>query len=409
MSNEEVFNTNHETIKNKPTFANYLFNFVYALAIITTIFALVGLFGEIFKQIVFNPSFSWLPASQATYYNVDYFFGGAIKEIQEAMQNYRDSPYPSALIVLLVFEYIFWLLAIVGTLITLGRLMFDLYQYNKEQKPLKYQHLLILLLFNVPHLLLFSFRCTGNLSIFFSNYMNDYKDHFTITAELGWGLKMIIICDLIALFLALFINYLNKLIAQKDDKSVKLIVGDSLYTLLVFASFFIICLSLGKIVRLDLSGELVLNSSYGSGRYNVVMNIEGTTIGDYLSLLQKYSANSLPNYSIQLLLGPILIMIGLYAFLLFIYFAESHNLKLLLSLFLIYFSCLIAGYILGFYGEVLTIKDQTLIAGTSIKNLADGLRLSDYGLLTIVVVVVLPLFSIFSYYVLSPKTNEASA
>ena len=322
------------------TASKILYFFICCSLLITGLLTLIGCFGDIWN-ISITPLYSTLTGPIKT--EISYFFGDAIENIKTISESYKYHEYRDSLIVMLVFEYIFWIGAIVMTLVGMGILGYNFYKGVKNKNYVfKDTMPLIATLCAVPYLFIFAIQNSSYLSGYSITYSSSFelgRTSLEMISSFGWGTTMVFVSTIISFCLIGLYRVAVAIVDKKD-------VAREVIFFISRTAFFVVFL-------------FAIQQSVGMSYYKTT---EGKVSG-YLSAYSFFEANlqafsndaikAIPECATQCLMGSILILAaGLVGV---IMFATTKSYKEFISFALMTIIILcasIAGYVVCYNGMV---------------------------------------------------------
>ena len=339
--------SNSETPSNLNNIANkVLYFFICSALLITGLLTIIGCFGDIWS-INLTPATSSIGSTKT---EISYFFGDAIENIKTISESYKYHEYRNNLIVMLVFEYIFWIGAIVMTLVGMGILGYNFYKGVKNKNYVFKETIpLIATLCAVPYLLFFSMQGSSHLSGY-STYSSSYESgrvSVELTSSFGWGTMMIFVSTIIS-FCLIGIYRLAVAIINKKD------IAREVIFLVSRTAFFIVFL---------LAVQQSVGISYKTTEGKVSGYIPAYSL--FAANLQAFSADiikSIPEHATNCLIGSLLIFsAGLVGVIMFATTKSYKDFTTPALMTIIILCAAIAGYVICYNGALKYASDESTI------------------------------------------------
>lgn len=305
---------------------------------------LIGCFGDIWI-VNLTPATSLAGPAKT---EISYFFGDAIENIKNIADSYKYHEYRDHLIVMLVFEYLFWISAIVMTLVGLGTLGYNFYKGVKNKNYVFKDTLpLITTLCAVPYLLIFAMENSAYLSGYSISSYSSYeigRVNVEMSSSFGWGAMMMFVSIIIS-FCLIGIYRLAVAVIDKKDLAREVVFFVSR------TAFFVVFL-------IAMQQSVGINYISSGGKVSGYM----TAYPFFAANLQMFSADnikSIPEYAIHCLVGSLLLfsagLIGV------IMFATTKSYKdyvapTLMSVVIL--TAAIAGYVICYNGALKCVSDS---------------------------------------------------
>ena len=277
-------------LMNKITF------FVFSgVMILLFVLVLVGCFGDIFAMYETPKNTGVLSLSGAdAKISINYFFGKAIEDIRQDTKLMMYPEYKTYRIIMLVFEYLFWVLAIGFAIAGLIYAIVKLCKgYKNKNYEIKSGFYISSILSVLPYLFIFSIEKSTNLLVESASLTTIIGSKtYGVNYTFGWGTMMIFVSAIIAVcFVAL-----QKVAYAISEK--KNIVRTSIISAIYIAFFACFMASIGKAVGLTFAESGVSLTGYMS------------TLSLFENYLVQYSADlikELPSEAFQCLVGSVLL------------------------------------------------------------------------------------------------------
>ena len=283
--------SNEDKENIKPNLWNKIIFYVLnVVSIILIILFIVGCFGDITKTKIVSTG----SAQIETTVSIEYFFGKAVRDIDEVAQTMRFGEYSSVQRLFLSFEYITWISAILMSIFGLILQIRALYIGIKKQKyNVETKNLFRTTLCVVPYLLMLGILHFAKMKI--SGGGEFYKAVITY----GWGTMMLLVCSIVAVCFGSLLNLFSAIINKRKFINETIISVSKI-------SFFIIMMFAIK---------SVVSGNYAETVDGTTTTLKGsiTTYYFYMQSLSQFSAgtiDAMPAHSIKLLLGPIFTFVG---------------------------------------------------------------------------------------------------
>jgi RNA polymerase subunit RPABC4/transcription elongation factor Spt4 len=294
--------SNKQTYRAKPNGAssNNLMNkivfFIFGVTMLLLfVLMLVGCFGDIVATYE-SPRGTGLFAALGgnSKVSIDYFFGKAVKNINAATE-YMDYPeYKIFSIVMLVFEYIFWVVAIGFAIFGITYAIIKLVKgYQKKDYSLNNKVYAACALCGLPYLFIFAIQNFVDIHVVASAYGVDTTIKYDMGVRFGWGTTMIMVAIIIAVCL-IALQRVAQAISEKNN-----IVRTSIVTAISIAFFAVFIASIGKAVGLDYSKT--------GGSLNGFMSVF-SLFSSSLSQFSSDAIKDIPNEAILCLVGSLILL-----------------------------------------------------------------------------------------------------
>ena len=282
-----------DTLLNKITF------FVFSgLMIALFVVMLIGCFGDILK-VYENPRHSGLASllGSDSKVSIDYFFGKAIKDIDQSTKDIRYPEYKIFMIVMLIFEYMCWIGAIASAIAGLTYSIVKICKgYNKKDYTINNGFYAASILSGLPYLFIFAIEKTVKISAEYSAASSlTSTSSYELNMTFGWGTIMIMIATIVAVCLFAIQRVITAITEKKNIVRVSIISGISI----VF--FSVLLASLGKAIGINYSTTGISINGFAS-----VFSVFPNYLYQYSSDIIK----DIPDEAVQCFIGSILLLVS---------------------------------------------------------------------------------------------------
>ena len=281
--------TNEEAKSDSRNLARKILFFAFSgTLLVLLLLAFIGCFGDIVRTEIFPRSYG-----ASTSQSIEYFFGKAIKNIQESSQGLKYDEFKVFSSLMLVFDYLCWIGAIVSAVLGIVFGALALYkQYKEKDYVLRTKSYYISLFLTLPYLFIFAVKNSARMDIVsFSSTDGSYS----LQHIFGWGTTMILVSVIIGICLLLIYKVAIAIVDKNN------IVRESVFAVLKTATFIVFMFSLQNMVT--------INYSDSDGSINGYM----TVYSMFTNSLYSFSADTLakiPAYSVQSLIATLLVLAG---------------------------------------------------------------------------------------------------
>lgn len=336
-----------------------LFFAVYGVGLLLLLLMLIGCFGDLSTS--FTKTSSLASEAISSNVSISYFFGDAIKKYSDASKQMKFFGYNAFALSKIIIDYVFWILAIVSTILGLVFSSLKMFKAQKNRDySLNVKTIVYPALGTIPYIAIIAL--TNALYMSASSISESYKTE--LGTRYGWGTMMIFV-SLIILFAILAVSKLAKSIIEKTN-----IASNSILCAAKIILFVLFLISFGQVLSIIYSESGSSISGYA------------TTYSVFINYLSQYSAGTIiakfPTYCVGLVVGLGLLLSGFLVGLPF--FEKLFNGKKVLPLYIFggfMFVLLLAGYIVSFA----SIKDYIKSMGTSFYGLVgDAIKISVFGI-----------------------------
>ena len=295
VSNKQTYRT-----KSNGTSSNNLMNkivfFIFGgTMLLLFILMLVGCFGDILTTYESPRGTGLLTALGGKYkVSIDYFFGKAVKNINTATETMDYPEYKLFSIIMLVFEYIFWVVAIGFAIFGITYAIIKLVKgYQKKDYSLNNKVYAACVLCGLPYLFIFARQSFVDIHAVASAYGVDTTIKYDMGVRFGWGTTMIMVAIIIAVCL-IALQRVAQAISEKNN-----IVRASIVSAFSIAFFAVFVASIGKAVGLDYS--------QAGGSLNGFMSVF-SVFSSYLAQFSSDIIKDIPNEAILCLVGSLILL-----------------------------------------------------------------------------------------------------
>ena len=253
---------------------------------------LLGCFGDIAKA---NMSIS-RPASVYGTQGISYFFGDAIKAIEQAGE--LDKPdYKNFLIIQFVFEIILWLVAMALFIFGIAYGAVQLVKGSKNEFRLNTKPFVGAVLGGLPYLFIFALKCRTYVNYVETGYSygSSSASSYHIEEVFGWGTQLILVCTILGVITLVAYNVLTAVFERKD------IVSQAIRGGVVFPLIVALLASIGLVI------------SFTMKQSGVTADGTTTPYALYTSALESYSSGSsreFPSYAALCFFGYFFMIFG---------------------------------------------------------------------------------------------------
>ena len=292
VSNSQQRNNGGQISNNRRDFAKKVLFFAISGVLLTLLLLMfTGCFGDILKSEISPRS-----AGVGSKISIDYFFGKAINDINNANKGVKYIEHRVFSNCMLAVDYICWITAILSAVTGLIVGGIALYKgYKQKNYVLKPKYYIASFLLGLPYLFVFAVKNSGRIE---ANLYSDYAYGYTrylIEQCYGWGTTMILVSVIIGICL-LSLYKVALAIIDKNN-----IIRESVFAVLKIASFIVFVFSVNQIVSIN-----YYEGSESVVGYTSVYNM-------FTSSLLAFSSDSIksvPDYSIMALVGTLFILCG---------------------------------------------------------------------------------------------------
>lgn len=347
-----------------------LFMLFNSVMLILLVLMFVGCFGDILVTRV-TLSSSSISDSKLS---IEYFFGKAIKDIQENAQHYQYPEYTNYSIFLLILEYFCWIAAIAS--IVLGFVVSAVNCYRGFiNKDYSFKGKFYVLAFTtaLPYLLLFSVLNETNITMTSSSLYSGSSLTTSMTAKTvyGWGTTMILVSVIIGMSLLAIQKIVNAYFEKKS------LIRETICSILKLTFFIVFIFSFGNIIGIDYSES----GSVAKG-YATVHQIFANELSSY----SMNSIKSVPNGATNCMIATFLLFVAaLFGVILLesLFNAESRFVMYVISFLML--AMMLTGYILAYNGVLDYLAESSADSYSGIAK--DAFKYSAMGIVTPIIIV----------------------
>ena len=294
VENPVVSNKNVSKAKSNPVSSNNLMNkivfFIFGgTMILLFVLMLVGCFGDIIATYE-SPRGAGLLAILGgnSKVSIDYFFGKAVKNIKTATEHMNYPEYKIFSIVMLVFEYIFWVTAIGFAIFGITYAIIKLVKgYKNKDYSLNNKFYAACALCGLPYLFIFAIQNFVDIHIAASAYEVTTNIKYDMGVRFGWGTTMIMVAIIIAVCL-IALQRVAQAISEKNN-----IVRTSIVSAISIAFFAVFIASIGKAVGINYSASTSYLAQFSSDTIKEIPNEATLCLVGSLILLASYLVGAL--------------------------------------------------------------------------------------------------------------------
>ena len=348
-------NKNVSKAKSNPVSSNNLMNkivfFIFGgTMILLFVLMLVGCFGDIIATYE-SPRGAGLLAILGgnSKVSIDYFFGKAVKNIKTATEHMNYPEYKIFSIVMLVFEYIFWVTAIGFAIFGITYAIIKLVKgYKNKDYSLNNKFYAACALCGLPYLFIFAIQNFVDIHIAASAYEVTTNIKYDMGVRFGWGTTMIMVAIIIAVCL-IALQRVAQAISEKNN-----IVRTSIVSAISIAFFAVFIASIGKAVG--------INYSASSASMNGFMSVF-SVFSSYLAQFSSDTIKEIPNEATLCLVGSLILLASYLVGALLIgqQLSKPGNIILSVVLGALFIGLTIAGGVIAYQGVKGTPLFSTLI------------------------------------------------
>ena len=265
------------------------------------ILMLVGCFGDI---AVIKSSETVIGRALEGYnVSIKYFFGDAVKQINEARKSMRYPEYPDFLTAMLVIEYIFWIAAIITFITGIVIISIKLCKAVKAKEEFAVKKYFIsFIMAGLPYLLLMYIQYAFRADVISSNLFSSDSSlsasrSSNIEITYGWGTQMILVTTFIGAA-ALPLYKIGSSIIMRDKGE---IIRNSILSILGISLLIVLVCSFGQ----------VINFHYSETGYSLKGYI--TSYPLFENALKNYSSDTtqeMPIYAFKAIISVGLLFVG---------------------------------------------------------------------------------------------------
>ena len=276
--------------------------------------------------------------------SIKYFFGEGAKQIRADSENLKNGGYEFFATMMLVFETLAWIGAIIAIIISAIFLTINFVKGPKKDFKLRTKPFFVASGFVAHYLFLIALQNIVYMEV--TDRPATYARTWNVDLTFGWGTSMMLVAIVLGFVTIIAFKILKAIFEKKD------IVKTSVLGGLVLILIITLMTNLGQVVGLDYSATSSMTS-----------DVSGTTsvFNCYTNSLYSYSANAIkevPGYAVQCLFGSLFILVGYALFLELTKALLNKKKGMVVGTSIASFLCLIIGHVMAAVGASESVADS---------------------------------------------------